>query len=135
MGKRVLLVDWDSRLQGLYRNALESEGYSVVTASDPKEALSYLPQGRFDAIVLELQVTDGLDLDYLSEFLGSNRNLKVIINSCHPEFRNDFRTWIADIFLTKSQDTTELKKAIHGLLDSQGLRESRNYPQIRESPS
>ena len=119
MDKRVLLVDWDSRLQGLYRNALESEGYSVVTASDPKEALSYLPQGRFDAIVLELQVTDGLDLAYLGEFLGANRNLKVIINSHHPEFRNDFRTWIADVFLTKSQDAAELKIAIHELLDSE----------------
>ena len=85
MGNRVLLVDWDLRLQGLYRNALESEGYSVVTASDPKEALDYLPQGRFDAIVLELEVTNGLDLTYLIEFLGTNRNLKVIINSRRSE--------------------------------------------------
>jgi len=45
---RVLIVDDDVTLLGMYKERLEASGYEVVTASDGREALSkaieYLPQ-------------------------------------------------------------------------------------------
>jgi len=45
---RILIVDDDVTLLGMYKERLEASGYEVVTASDGREALSkaieYLPQ-------------------------------------------------------------------------------------------
>jgi hypothetical protein len=44
--------------------------------------------------------------------LARHRRLKVIINSAYPIYKQDFRSWGADRFVTKSSDLFELKNAV-----------------------
>ncbi len=62
MGKRVLVVDDASLVRLYYRSALESAGFEVAEALNGIEALEHLLAGRFDLIVLDVNMPqmDGL---------------------------------------------------------------------------
>lgn len=130
MGKTVLVVEDDIKIRSIYQKELETQGYRVFTASTSKEALDYLHRSNLDAIILELEISNGVDLDYLNEFIKLNRNLKVVINSDHPEFKNDFCTWIADAFLIKSSNLTELKSTLKRMLQTNKERETNSFAVI-----
>jgi DNA-binding NarL/FixJ family response regulator len=61
---------------------------------------------------MDLLLPDGKGLDYLQRMLARHRRLKVIINSAYPIYKQDFRSWGADRFVTKSSDLFELKNAV-----------------------
>jgi hypothetical protein len=48
--------------------------------------------------------------------LDRRRDLKVIINTAYPSFKQDFRSWGAERFLTKSSDLAELKDTINEVM-------------------
>ena len=118
MNKTILVVDNDAKARSTCQMELESEGYRVLTATNCMEALDYVSRDTFDVIVLE---PEGLTLDYLSEFLKVDRHLKVVINSDHPELKMDFHTWLADAFLIKSSDLTDLKSTVFNLVYEKSL--------------
>jgi two-component system, OmpR family, response regulator len=51
---KILIVDDDPRLRDLLRLALERAGYSVITASDGRQALMQVTRDRPDMIVLDV---------------------------------------------------------------------------------
>ena len=62
---------------------------------------------------------------FLDDFIKMNRNLKVVINSEHPEYKMDFKTWLADAFLTKSSNMTDLKNTVCRLVhDEKNMKEN-----------
>jgi two-component system response regulator VicR len=63
MENRILVVDDDDGLRGLYRAELEDEGYEVVTAIDGREALQKLEKEKPDLVVLDIVMPkmDGME--------------------------------------------------------------------------
>lgn len=63
-GSRVLVVEDDKPLAELLRQQLEIELYSVTVLHDGEEARASLPDGRFDLLVLDLNLPklDGISL-------------------------------------------------------------------------
>ena len=60
------------------------------------------------------QEKDGLEvLDLLRK---KNKSLPVILNSAYSTYKNDFTSWLADAYLVKSHDLTELKDKVQELL-------------------
>jgi CheY-like chemotaxis protein len=56
-GKVVLIVEDDEHIRATLQEALESDGYSVVTATNGKEALDALQKlPRADVILLDLMM-------------------------------------------------------------------------------
>jgi hypothetical protein len=53
-------------------------------------------------------------------------NPKLVITTDHPELSSDFKTWIADAFLTKSSDLVDLKQTIKHLLVEGEMRKRMN---------
>ena len=43
-------------------------------------------------------------------------NLPVVLNSAYTTYKNDFKSWLADAYVVKSSDMTELKATIRELL-------------------
>jgi len=116
MDKKILVVEDEEGLRLLYQEELESEGYQVITAQNGREAIQKLEE-RPDLIVLDIvmPVMDGMEA--LGRILGTERKIPIILNTSYPGYREDFMSWAADAYVTKSMDLTELKAKIKELLE------------------
>lgn len=111
-----MLVEDDEGIRLLYQQELEEEGYEVLLAKNGKEAIECLQQERPDLIILDIvmPVMDGIEA--LGRIVGRERRVPIILNTSYPHYRQDFLSWAADAYVTKSDDLTELKAKIRELL-------------------
>lgn len=116
MSKKILIVEDDEGIRLLYQQELEEEGYKVLLAKNGKEAIERLEQERPDLIVLDIvmPVMDGIEA--LGRIVGRERKIPIILNTSYPDYRQEFLSWAADAYVTKSDDLTELKDKIRELL-------------------
>lgn len=115
--QRVLIVEDDESLRFLYSEELREEGYEPMLAKNGKEAIQILRNTKPDLIVLDIimPVMDGIET--LGRIIGQYKNIPVVLYSSYPHYREDFMSWAADAYLTKSSDLTELKQVIKALLE------------------
>jgi CheY-like chemotaxis protein len=117
MEKKILIVEDEESLRLLYEEELKAEGYEVLTARNGREAIQQLEQGKPDLIVLDIvmPVMDGMEA--LGRIVGKERKIPIILNTSYPGYRDDFMSWAADAYVTKSSDLTQLKDTIKKLLE------------------
>jgi two-component system response regulator (stage 0 sporulation protein F) len=117
MEKKILIVEDEESLRLLYEEELKAEGYEVITAGNGREAIQKLEEEKPDLIILDIvmPVMDGLEA--LGRIVGKERKIPIILNTSYPGYRQDFISWAADAYVTKSTDLEELKKKIKELLE------------------
>ncbi len=117
MKKTILVVEDEEGLRLLYEEELKAEGYDVLTAKNGREAIQQLETGKPDLIILDIvmPVMDGMEA--LGRIVSKERRIPVILNTSYSGYRQDFMSWAADAYVTKSHDLTELKKKIRELLE------------------
>ena len=115
--EKVLCVDDDLSLLRLYEDELAEEGYEVVLAKDGKEAIAKFEKESSQVVVMDIRmpVMDGIEA--LTNLLGKDRQVPVILNTAYPQYRENFMTWGAEAYVIKSSDLTELKQKIREVLD------------------
>ena len=115
--EKVLCVDDDLSLLRLYEDELTEEGYKVVLAKDGKEAIAKFEKESPQVVVMDIRmpVMDGIEA--LTNLLGKDRQVPVILNTAYPQYRENFMTWGAEAYVIKSSDLTELKQKIREVLD------------------
>ena len=115
--RKILLVEDEESLRLLYKEELETDGYEVLTAPNGKEALRQLEKGKPDLIILDIvmPVMDGMEA--LEQIMARERTIPIIIHTSYPGYREDFMSWAADAYVSKSSDLGELKKKVKELLD------------------
>ncbi len=116
MDEKILVVEGEKKLRELYQTRLTAAGYKVNSAADGRHALKKLKQEKVDVIVMDLVLPDGMGFDHLQKFLKVTGKARVVINTSHSEYKSDFHSWLADAYLTKSADVSELKNTIKGIL-------------------
>ena len=109
---RILVVEDEANLRLLYRTELEVEGYEVSDVGTGAEALQVLEYEKIDAVVLDLRLPDVYGLHLLETMLSRRHKLPIIINTAYSQFRDDFHSWGAEAFVTKSSDLAELKNML-----------------------
>lgn len=113
---RILIVEDDDHQRLLYREQFEAEGYEVLEACDGREALACIRANLPDAVVLDINMP-GIDgLQTLMRIHDLSRGLPVILNSAYAAYREQFVSWIADAYVTKSSNTAELSDAVRTVL-------------------
>ena len=117
MKKKILVVDDEEGLRLLYEEVLKEEGYEVLTARNGREAIQQLEMGKPDLIILDIvmPVMDGMEA--LGRIVGKDRKIPIIINTSYSDYQQDFMSWAADAYLTKSADFSELKNKVKELLE------------------
>jgi DNA-binding NtrC family response regulator len=113
---RVLIVDDEVNIRKLYKNELEDEGYEVLTAASGAEALTILRNSAPDLVILDIKLEQENGLDFLRHMMEIHPSLSVILNSGYSTYKDDFSSWLADAYLVKSGDTTELKTKVREVL-------------------
>ncbi len=117
----VLVVDDEPDLRTLYELTLLREGHAVVAAADLAQAREWLAQQRFDVLISDMRLPDGLGLDLLRELTDAQRTEKCIVITAFGSADNAVESLKAGAFdyLTKPVDLKQLRSAVTQAVQSQ----------------
>jgi DNA-binding NtrC family response regulator len=113
---RLLVVDDEANIRLLYSEELSEEGYQVVTAASISEATERLQEGSFDLAVLDIKLRNESGIELLQQLVKERHDMPVILCSAFSCYKDDFSAWLADGYVVKSGDLTELKQEIARVL-------------------
>ncbi len=113
---RLLVVDDEANIRILYAEELKDEGYEVVTAANSVEAAEKLQGNAFDLAVLDIKLKNESGIELLQKLVKERHDMPVILCSAFSCYKDDFSAWLADGYVVKSGDLTELKQEIARVL-------------------
>lgn len=117
---RLLVIDDEANIRLLYSEELKDEGYEVDTAANVSEALKKLDEGRFDLTILDIKLKNENGIELLQQIVKERHDMPVILCSAFSCYKDDFSAWLADGYIVKSGDLTELKNEIRRVLTKKG---------------
>jgi DNA-binding response OmpR family regulator len=112
---KILVVDDERNILKLYHAELEDEGYSVITADSGKDAMEIFERENPDLVTLDI-LMPGMDgIQVLRQMKEKKPHMPVIMLTAY-DYRDDFSVWVADAYVVKSSDLTNLKATIKQIL-------------------
>ena len=79
MPKRVLVVDDDRSIRSLVNTLLEHEGFEVSDAESGSDAIAALSRDPYDAVVLDLMMSEGNGGDVLKAIAIQRPDTKCVV--------------------------------------------------------
>lgn len=119
---RILVVDDEANIRLLYAEELAEEGYQVTTAASISEAVEKLQGELYDLAVLDIKLKNESGIDLLQRLVKERHDMPVILCSAFSCYKDDFSAWLADGYIVKSGDMTELKQEIARVLAKKSQR-------------
>ena len=117
----LLIVDDEKNILKLYCREFSEEGYRVLTASSGLEAMEVLRQHAVDLVILDIRMPGQDGLETLKRIMESSSNPPIILNSAYTYFKDNFLSWAARAYVTKSSDVSELKARTREILEALAL--------------
>jgi len=113
----ILVVDDEPAIRKLYQKEFIDDGHNVVLVENGIKAMSIIEQDNdIDLVILDIKMEEMDGLEVLDAIRNKRKGLRVILNSAYSTYKNDFTSWLADAYLVKSHDLTELKEKVEELL-------------------
>jgi two-component system response regulator PilR (NtrC family) len=115
---RILVIDDEPDLRTLYELTLLREGYRVETAGTVQDARDQLAQQRFDAVITDMRLPDGLGTDILGQLRAEQRAERCIVITAYGSAENAVESLKAGAFdyLTKPVDLKQFRSAVANAL-------------------
>ncbi len=114
---KILFVDDDPNIRLLYETVFTKEGYEVLLAEsgeEGREIVDKIPD--IDLVVLDIKMKGESGLQTLQQLVKEKKKIPVIICSAYSSYQDDFTSWLADAYVVKSPDLSDLKMEIKRLL-------------------
>ena len=123
---RVLVIDDEPDLRTLYELTLLREGYRVESAADLGEARACLRDQRFDAVITDMCLPDGLGLELLKELAAGQRPERCVVITAHGSAKNAVEALKAGAFdyLTKPVDLKQFRSVVASAIQGGELVEA-----------
>ena len=120
---RILIVDDEPDLRTLYELTLLRQGYRIEAASNLMEAREQLAASRFDAVLTDMRLPDGLGLDLLRDLAKQQRPERCVVITAHGSAENAVEALKAGAFdyLTKPVDLKQFRSVV-----ASAVQETRN---------
>ncbi|MDH4232014.1 MAG: response regulator [Nitrospirota bacterium] len=115
---KILIVDDDQNILRLYKEELEEEGYTIVTASNGQEAIERFEREDPDLVTLDILLPDIDGIKLLRQMKEKKPRLPIIMSTAY-DYRDDFAVWASEAYIVKSSDLTELKATIKQLMEKE----------------
>ena len=114
----ILVVDDDKNTRLLFRAELENAGYTVVTATDGKEALEVMDREHVDLIVLDIMMPNMDGYEFTRLLRESQNTLPILMVSAKQLPADKHKGFIVgtDDYITKPIDGEEMLYRIKALL-------------------
>ena len=111
---RILVIDDEPDLRTLYELTLLREGYRVEAAGDLSQARQQLQDNRFDAVITDMRLPDGLGLELLRELVKAQRPERCVVITAHGSAENAVEALKAGAFdyLTKPVDLKQFRSVV-----------------------
>ncbi|MDP3761613.1 MAG: sigma-54 dependent transcriptional regulator [Ramlibacter sp.] len=111
---QVLVVDDEPDLRTLYELTLLREGYRVDAAGTLAEAWDQLQAKKFDAVITDMRLPDGLGLELLHGMLAQQRSERCIVMTAYGSAENAVEALKAGAFdyLTKPVDLKQFRAVV-----------------------
>lgn len=139
---QVLVVDDEPDLRTLYELTLLREGYRVEAAGTLAEAVALLDQRRFDAVITDMRLPDGLGLELLHRMAAQQRPERCIVMTAYGSAENAVEALKAGAFdyLTKPVDLKQFRTVVASAIQETannvpGERSRPGASQPREAPA
>ena len=130
---RILVIDDEPDLRTLYELTLLREGYRVEAAADLHQAREQLSAHRFDAVITDMRLPDGLGLELLRELAVQQRTERCVVITAHGSANNAVEALKAGAFdyLTKPVDLKQFRSVV-----ASAIQEARpvDAPAARSEP-
>lgn len=128
----VLVVDDEPDLRTLYELTLLREGYRVDAAGTLEEGWGLLQQQRFDAVITDMRLPDGLGLDLLHRMAAQQRPERCIVMTAYGSAENAVEALKAGAFdyLTKPVDLKQFRTVVASAIQESGTPERQRAPGI-----
>jgi len=115
--KNILIVDDEEDIRSLYESEFEIEGYKAHSVSSGTEALNFIENNSdLDLVILDIKMDDMDGLEVLENIRTKTNKVPVILNSAYSTYKNNFTSWLADAYLVKSSNLSEIKEKVRELL-------------------
>lgn len=115
---KVLIVDDEPHLRLLYETELRRAGYETLTAGTAAQGLEYVQTMKPDLVILDIRMPGMDGIEALQHILDRDNRIPVILNTAFSSYRDNYLTWAADAYVTKSADVTELVETVREVLES-----------------
>ena len=111
---RILVVDDEPDLRTLYELTLLREGFRVETAETLAQAFEHLREQRFDLVITDMRLPDGLGLELIHHIRAQNRKERCIVITAYGSAENAVESLKAGAFdyLTKPVDLKQFRSVI-----------------------
>jgi len=123
LSARILIIDDEPDLRTLYELTLLRQGYRVEAAGDLQQAREHLKAHRFDAVITDMRLPDGLGLELLRELSAQQRPERCVVITAHGSAENAVGALKAGAFdyLTKPVDLKQFRSVV-----ASAVQEARN---------
>ena len=110
----ILVIDDEPDLRTLYELTLLREGYRVEAAGDLAHARQHLQDKRFDAVITDMRLPDGLGLELLHDMAQQQRSERCVVITAHGSAENAVEALKAGAFdyLTKPVDLKQFRSVV-----------------------
>lgn len=113
----ILVVENDKNHLLLYEQELLLEGYNIITGKDGSEALKKVKEHHPDLVVMDIILPDMSGVGLIEKLLCEHGEIPIIVYTAFSGFKNNFITWLAEAYIIKSSDLSELKNKIKEFID------------------
>ena len=119
----VLVVDDEPDLRTLYEITLLREGYRVEAAGSVAEAWRQLEARRFDVVITDMRLPDGLGMALLQRLQQAQRGERCVVMTAYGSAENAVESLKAGAFdyLTKPVDLRQFRAVVAAALDVQPM--------------
>ncbi len=111
---QILVVDDEPDLRTLYELTLLREGYRVETAENVAQALMHLAERRFDVVITDMRLPDGLGMTVIQTLRAQQRKERCVVITAYGSAENaveSLKTGAFD-YLTKPVDLKQFRTVI-----------------------
>ena len=121
---QILVIDDEPDLRTLYELTLLREGYRVDTAGSVQDAWHLLKTQRFDVVITDMRLPDGLGVDILNGLRAQQRPERCVVITAHGSAENAVESLKAGAFdyLTKPVDLKQFRTAIASAIQGSAPR-------------
>ncbi len=132
---QILVVDDEPDLRTLYELTLLREGYRVEAAGSVSEAREHLDAGRFDAVITDMRLPDGLGMEILLRIQQEQRSERCVVMTAYGSADNAVEALKAGAFdyLTKPVDLKQFRAVVAAAVQAQALQPAKPSRQSDDS--
>ncbi len=123
---QILVVDDEPDLRTLYELTLVRDGFSISTASCLAEAFAHLNERRFDVVITDMRLPDGLGVELIRHLKTHQRKERCVVITAYGSAENAVESLKAGAFdyLTKPVDLKQFRGVIASAVQDARTRSS-----------